>query len=79
MKRIKYRYLIPGSVILLFVLYACGKNFLNKPPIGALSPQLLASSERLPVGDTTAGGLMLPQGLSIVKLSPDDRERVNHA
>ena len=43
MKRIKYRYLIPGSVILLFVLYACGKNFLNKPPIGALSPQLLAN------------------------------------
>jgi hypothetical protein len=43
MKRIKYRFLIPGSVILLFVLYACGKNFLNKPPIGALSPQLLAN------------------------------------
>jgi hypothetical protein len=43
MKRIKYRYLIPGSVILVFVLYACGKDFLNKPPIGALSPALLAN------------------------------------
>ncbi len=44
MKRIKYKYLIPSSLILVFVLYACGKNFLNKPPIGALSPQLLANS-----------------------------------
>jgi hypothetical protein len=43
MKRIKYRYLVPGSLVLIFVLYACGKNFLNKPPIGALSPTLLAN------------------------------------
>jgi hypothetical protein len=43
MKRIKYKYLIPGSFVLIFLLYACGKNFLNKQPIGALSPQLLAN------------------------------------
>jgi hypothetical protein len=44
MKRIKYKYSIPGSLILIFLLYACGKNFLNKSPIGALSPALLANS-----------------------------------
>jgi len=44
MKSIKYRYLIPVSVVLITLLFACGKNFLNKPPIGALSPQLLANS-----------------------------------
>ena len=29
--------------MLASLLFACGKNFLNKPPIGALSPQLLAN------------------------------------
>jgi hypothetical protein len=43
MKKIKYGYLIPGSLIFIVLLYACGKNFLNKPPIGALSPELLAN------------------------------------
>ncbi|HXB34332.1 MAG TPA: RagB/SusD family nutrient uptake outer membrane protein [Puia sp.] len=43
MKRIKYSYLIPGLLVLIFLLYACSKDFLNKPPIGALSPQLLAN------------------------------------
>ncbi|HLX66610.1 MAG TPA: RagB/SusD family nutrient uptake outer membrane protein, partial [Puia sp.] len=43
MKRINYKYLIPGSFVFIFLLYACGKNFLNKQPIGALSPQLLAN------------------------------------
>src|SRR5580658_11366638 len=43
MKKIKYSYLIPGSLVLIFLLYACGKNFLSKPPIGALSPELLAN------------------------------------
>jgi hypothetical protein len=43
MKRINYRYLIPGSLVLASLLFACGKNFLNKPPIGALSPALLAN------------------------------------
>jgi hypothetical protein len=43
MKRIKYKYLIPGSLVLVFVLYACGKDFLNKQPLGALSPTLLAN------------------------------------
>jgi hypothetical protein len=43
MKKIKYSYLIPGTLILIVLLYACGKNFLNRPPIGALSPELLAN------------------------------------
>jgi len=43
MKRIKYKFLIPGSLALIALLFACGKNFLNKPPIGVLSPQILAN------------------------------------
>ena len=44
MKRIKYnKFLIPGGLALFALLFACGKNFLNKPPIGVLSPQLLAN------------------------------------
>jgi starch-binding outer membrane protein, SusD/RagB family len=43
MKRIKYKYLIPGSFALIALLFACGKDFLKKPPIGVLSPALLAN------------------------------------
>ena len=44
MKRIKYnKLLIPGGLALVALLFACGKNFLNKPPIGVISPQLLAT------------------------------------
>jgi len=43
MKRIKIKYLIPGSFALIALLFACGKNFLNKPPIGVLSPSILAN------------------------------------
>ena len=44
MKRIKYnKLLIPGGLALIALLLACGKNFLNKPPLGVLSPQILAT------------------------------------
>src|ERR1700733_7935728 len=44
MKWIKYKYLIPGSFALIALLFACGKNFLTKPPLGVLSPAILANS-----------------------------------
>jgi starch-binding outer membrane protein, SusD/RagB family len=44
MKRINFKkLLIPGGLALIALLLACGKNFLNKPPIGVLSPQILAT------------------------------------
>ena len=44
MKRIKYnKLLIPGGLALVALLFACGKNFLNKPPLGVISPQILAT------------------------------------
>jgi hypothetical protein len=46
MKRIKFnKLLIPGGLALIALLLACGKNFLNKPPLGVLSPQILATKE----------------------------------
>jgi starch-binding outer membrane protein, SusD/RagB family len=45
MKRIKYnKLLIPGGLALIALLLACGKNFLNKPPLGVLSPSIVANS-----------------------------------
>jgi hypothetical protein len=43
MKRINLKLLIPGSFALLALIFACGKNFLSKPPIGVLSPSILAN------------------------------------
>jgi starch-binding outer membrane protein, SusD/RagB family len=43
MKRINYKLLLPGSLALIALLFACGKDFLNKPPIGVLNQQLLAN------------------------------------
>ncbi len=43
MKRINYKLLLPGSLALIALLFACGKNFLNKPPQGVLSPQILGN------------------------------------
>jgi hypothetical protein len=42
MKSIKYKILIP-SAILVIVLVACSKEFLNKPPLGTLNPQIVAT------------------------------------
>lgn len=43
MKRLNYKILIPGGLALMALLFACGKNFLNKPPLGVLSPNILAN------------------------------------
>src|SRR5579862_8777314 len=44
MKRINYKWIIPGSLALIALLFACGKNFLNKQPIGVLNPSILANA-----------------------------------
>jgi starch-binding outer membrane protein, SusD/RagB family len=45
MKVIKKNWMVSGGVPVLIVLamFACGKNFLNKPPLGVLDPSLLAN------------------------------------
>ena len=43
MKKLKYKILIPGSLILLIALFACSKDFLNKTPLGAFSPATIAN------------------------------------
>ncbi|HLY71919.1 MAG TPA: RagB/SusD family nutrient uptake outer membrane protein [Puia sp.] len=43
MKKVNYKLIIPGSLALMVLLFACGKNFLNKPPQGVLSPAILAN------------------------------------
>jgi starch-binding outer membrane protein, SusD/RagB family len=46
MKRINYKKLIiPGSLALIALIIGCGKNFLDKPPIGVVPPTLLANYE----------------------------------
>lgn len=43
MKKVNYKLIIPGGLALIVLLFACGKNFLNKPPLGVLNPSLLAN------------------------------------
>src|SRR5256885_17220031 len=45
MKRIikKYKIIIPASLLLLVVIMACSKSFLDKPPLGTLNPQIVAT------------------------------------
>ncbi|GAC1382224.1 MAG: RagB/SusD family nutrient uptake outer membrane protein [Ginsengibacter sp.] len=45
MKKIKYKILIPAAILLIVVLAACKKSFLDKPPIGTLNPQIIATSK----------------------------------
>lgn len=45
MKRIKYKVLIPGVIIAVIVVSACSKSFLYKPPLGTLSPEIVATKD----------------------------------
>ena len=45
MKKLKLKLLIPLSIVLIVVFAACKKNFLDKPPLGTLNPQILATSK----------------------------------
>src|ERR1700722_16545111 len=39
-----FKLLIPASLALVGLLYACGTKFLDKPPIGTLDPSIVATS-----------------------------------
>ncbi len=43
MKKIKYKYIIPFILCSVIVFGACKKSFLDKPPLGTLNPQILAT------------------------------------
>lgn len=43
MKKIKTKFLIPASLAAIAILAACSKDFLNKPPLGTLNPEIVAS------------------------------------
>ena len=45
MKKIKYKFLIPACLVLLVAIIACKKSFLDKPPLGTLNPQILATEK----------------------------------
>jgi len=45
MKKIKYKIIIPVSLSVIAVLAACSKDFLNKPPLGTLNPQIMATEK----------------------------------
>src|SRR5260221_349791 len=45
MKKIKYKFLIPACLVLLVAIVACKKSFLDKPPLGTLNPQILATEK----------------------------------
>lgn len=43
MRKIKYKFLIPTGLSVIVVLAACNKDFLNKPPLGTLNPEIVAT------------------------------------
>jgi hypothetical protein len=43
MKRINYKIVLPSLLALVALGVACGKNYLNKPPLGATSPSVLGT------------------------------------
>ena len=45
MKRMKIKALLPAGLVLIAGAVACGKNFLDKPPIGTLTPAVMASKD----------------------------------
>ena len=44
MKKINYKLLIPVCICILVLPYACNKSFLDKAPLGSLSPATLANA-----------------------------------
>jgi len=43
MKKIKFKFIIPAGLSVIVVLAACSKDFLDKPPLGTLNPEIVAS------------------------------------
>jgi starch-binding outer membrane protein, SusD/RagB family len=44
MKKLNYKVIIPAGVLLLGTLYACKKSFLDRPPLGTLNQDILATN-----------------------------------
>jgi starch-binding outer membrane protein, SusD/RagB family len=45
MKQTKYKFLILLSLVVIGVIVACNKKFLDKPPLGTLNPGILATED----------------------------------
>ena len=45
MKKIKRKFLILSSLAIIVVVAACSKKFLEKPPLGTLSPEIMATEK----------------------------------
>src|ERR1043166_9419406 len=45
MKKIKRIFLILSSLAIILVVAACSKKFLDKPPLGTLNPQIMATEQ----------------------------------
>ncbi len=45
MKKVKNKYLIGVSIVVAVILAACSKDFLEKPPLGTLSPDIVATEQ----------------------------------
>lgn len=45
MKKIKRKFLILSSLAIIVVVVACSKKFLDKPPLGTLNPQIMATEK----------------------------------
>ncbi|MEP6683327.1 MAG: RagB/SusD family nutrient uptake outer membrane protein [Parafilimonas sp.] len=56
----KYKIIFPICIALIGLLYACSKDFLSKPPLGALNPGVLAS--KAGVNDLLIGAYSLLDG-----------------
>jgi len=45
MKKIKFKIILPAAILLIVVAVACSKSFLDKPPLGTLSPDIMANEK----------------------------------
>ena len=45
MKKINFKYVFGCSLVTVLILAACSKTFLEKPPIGTLNPEILATEQ----------------------------------
>src|SRR5215210_5279710 len=45
MKILKYKWFIAGSIVIVTAITACKKDFLNRPPLAALNPSVVANKQ----------------------------------
>jgi hypothetical protein len=63
MKKMKYKFLIPTGLVVVVILAACSKDFLNKPPLGTLNPEIVATENG--VQGLLIGAYSLVDGIGI--------------